>query len=146
MVKNLQNYIVGFSQRGLEVWRCLNQTPFYHILVNKTLLPWYFILAKQFISYFKDWHFLDIVSMWLFVLIRDAHFSTRNRETGNRKREISRREMGVFPENFSILTKFGPNLPKNRPKLTKFCSTQQSIHWVVQSYFQFTSFKQYLLY
>ena len=29
MVKNLQNYIVGFSQRGLEVWRCLNQTPFY---------------------------------------------------------------------------------------------------------------------
>ena len=43
---------------------------------------------------------------------RDAHFPTRNRETGNSDREISRREMGFFPGNFPNLTKFGPNLPK----------------------------------
>ena len=40
-------------------------------------------------------------------MTRVAHFPAGKRETGNGYREISRREMTIFPGNFPVLTKIG---------------------------------------
>ena len=53
---------------------------------------------------------------------RVAHFPAGKRETGNGYREISRREMAVFPGNFPVLTKIGLKWAKNGQNLTNLAS------------------------
>ena len=53
---------------------------------------------------------------------RVAHFPAGKRETGNGYREISRREMTVFPGNFPVLTKIGLKWAKNGQNLTNLAS------------------------
>ena len=81
------------------------------------------ILVYSFIIFSMSLH-LNTLGIYVTEEQRCTFLDEKSRNGKLEPRNFSTRN-GQFPGNFSILTQFGPNQPKNRPKLTKFCSIQQ---------------------